>query len=80
MQEQAPTDLGQGDPERPHQEADGPGYPVVGAGDHGHQCVHQLHHLPGGPQKDTGNQAAIFGDDHQKCTGLLMQLKKYFTF
>lgn len=32
--------------ERAYQEANRPGYPVIGLGDHGHQCDHGFHHLP----------------------------------
>ena len=63
-----------------HQAHHGPGYPVVGPRDHGHQCHHCLHHLPSEARRNFGNKAALPRHDHQERTSPLMQLKKYFTF
>lgn len=63
-----------------YQETDGSGYPVVGSGDHGHQCHYSFHHLSSQPQRDTWNQAPFSRHDHQERTSSSTQLKKYFTF
>ena len=66
---ETPADLGQEREERPHQEADGHGHSVVRARDHGHERVHELHHVPRRPQEDPRHQAALPRHDHQerKC-------------
>ncbi len=71
-QEQAPSDLGQVDSQRTHQKTHWSGHPVLSPRDNGHQCLYELHHLSGRPQKGAGNQAALLGDDHQKRTWALL--------
>ncbi|KAF1795440.1 Cilia/flagella-associated protein 20/WDR90/C3orf67 [Phytophthora cactorum] len=73
LQEQAATDLGQTGSQWPHQAYHGPGHPVVGAGDHGYERQHQLHHVPGATGQDAGHQVAVL-------VMIIKNLKKYFTF
>lgn len=67
-------------PQRTHQATHRSGYPILGPRNYGHQRNHRLHHLPSELNRDTGHQTSLPRHDHQECTSIITQLKKYFTF
>lgn len=67
-------------PQRTHQAPHRPGHPILSPRNHGHQRHHRIHHLPAELEGDPRHQTSLPGHDHQECTPLTMQLKKYFTF
>jgi len=68
---QAPPDLGQTGPQRPHQKSNRPRYSVVGPRDHGHQRLHQLHQRAPRPQEDPVHQTPLPGHDYQELEEIL---------
>ncbi|CAE7691361.1 CFAP20, partial [Symbiodinium sp. CCMP2456] len=56
---EATADLGQEGAQWPHQAAHRFRHPVQRPGDHGHECEHDLHHLPRGSLEDFGHQAPL---------------------
>ncbi|KAG5456137.1 MAG: hypothetical protein BJ554DRAFT_4204, partial [Olpidium bornovanus] len=65
-QEQAAPDLGQESSQRTHQAHHRQRHPVLRPGNHRHQRLHKLHHLPGAAEQDPGHKAALPCHDHQK--------------
>lgn len=58
--------MGQKGSQRAHQAHYRSGHPVVGAGNHRHQCEHNLHHLSGRSEENARHQAPVSSDDHQE--------------
>lgn len=66
--------------QRTHQAAHRPRHPIICARDNGNQRHHSLHHLSPKWTRNFRHQITLPCHDHQECTPLLIQLKKYFTF